>query len=253
MDQVPKSEFFDFFRQRLANLQQIENLSPATKMGQMGSFNPELNILLSAELDALAKYWAINKGLTYPNSPQRLGDFLASHAGPPWSKCSHLNLMKRASDESKAAGRGHHSRSTELPDPARQEKELFQILQKILGPAVWTPQVISWMHDADLDLLLQHPDISVAGIPGDWLRRSRYGEMLYRHYRSGWLHALNPDPELETEFHFILGPDHEPHYFLRNTTRAFAIPTEFILASFEPALRAFEAEIADGTPVMLGA
>ena len=49
-----KQEFFGFFRQRLANLKQIEALEPAVKMGTAASFNPELNILLSAELDALA-------------------------------------------------------------------------------------------------------------------------------------------------------------------------------------------------------
>jgi hypothetical protein len=47
----------------------------------------------------------------------------------------------------------------------------------------------------------------------------------------------------------IIGPDHEPVYFLRNTTRVFAIPTEFVLASFQAALSGFEA--AAGDPVML--
>jgi hypothetical protein len=98
-------------------------------------------------------------------------------------------------------------------------------LREDLGPLVWTPSDISWEHDPALDFLSQNPKISAAGIPVEWLRRSRYGEILYRHYRSGWIHALDPDPELHTEDHRILDPMHSPHYMWHNSGRVFAIPS----------------------------
>ena len=109
MTKTTKQEFFGFFCQRLVNLKQIEALDPAVKMGSAASFNPELNILLSAELDALAKYWAINQNNIYAREPdKRLGEFLSHHSHPAWSYCSHLDLIRRASEESRAARQGHH-------------------------------------------------------------------------------------------------------------------------------------------------
>jgi hypothetical protein len=237
----------------LANLKQIEALEPAVKMRFAASFNPELNILLSAELDALAKYWGIGQKRSYPDSEQRLGEFLAHHAGPAWSKCSYLNLMQRASAEVKAAIQGCHPKAAELPNPVRQESELKHILHQDLASIVWTSSVISWIHDPDLEFLLQNAKISAAGIPVKWLRRSRYGEILYRHCRNGWIHALDPDRELQTKYHLILDPEHSLHYVWHNSSRVLAIPTEFILASFELALRAFEAEIAESADIFFQA
>jgi len=246
-----KQEFFGFFCQRLSNLKHIENLEPAVKTGSAASFNPELNILLSAELDALGKYWAINQSLGFPNSEQRVGEFLARHAGPAWSQCSHLDLIRRASAEAKAVRRGHHPKRGELPDPLRQLVDLDRILHEDLGPLVWTHSDISWQEDPSLDFLSQSSKISAAGIPVEWLRRSRYGEILYRHYRSAWLHALDPDPELHTEYHRIWDPEHSPYYLWHNSGRAFAIPTEFILHGLETALKAFEVEIPAGAEIVL--
>ncbi len=253
MRRTSKEEFFAFFRQRLANLKQIEDLAPAQKVRTAGSFNPEINVLLGVALDALAKYWAISRNLAFPTLAECFGQFLATHAGHAWGKCSHLDLLGRASKEARAASAGHHPNAQELLDPVRQKGELCDTLHQVLGPLVWTPSVISWTHDPDLKTLAKHARISAAGISRDWLRRSRYGEILYRHWRSGWIHALDPDPELLTEYHLILDPDHPPHYVLHNHARVLAIPTEFILASFERALRAFEAEIADGAQMALEA
>jgi hypothetical protein len=112
--------------------------------------------------------------------------------------------------------------------------------------------VIPWTHDPDLEALLQDLEISAAAIPGDWLRRSCYGEILYRHYKSGWIHALDPDSELHTENHAVLDRrEHPPHHIWHDGKPAFAIPTEFILVSFERALERFEAEIPDSADVVL--
>lgn len=233
MKKLPKQEFFDFFRQRLANLQQIEALEPAVKMGSAASFNPELNILLSAELDALAKYWAINQKGVYAQEPdKRLGEFLSRHSHPAWGYCSHLDLIRRASKESREAGQGHRPTTKELPDPSRQLAELDRILHEDLGRLVWTHSDISWRQDPSLDFLSQSSKISSAGIPVEWLHRSRYGEILYRHYRSGWLHALDPDPELHTEYHRIWDPEHSPHYLWHNTVASLLFPlNSFFTAS----------------------
>jgi hypothetical protein len=252
MTRTTKQEFFGFFRQRLANLKQIEALEPAVKTGSAASFSPELNILLSAELDALAKYWAINQNSIYSQEPdKRLGEFLSRHSHPAWSYCSHLDLIRRASKESREARQGHRPTGKELPDPSRQLADLDRILHEDLGLLVWTHSDISWQHDPSFDFLSQSSKISAAGIPVEWLRRSRYGEILYRHYRSGWIHALDPDPELHTEFHHILDREHSPHSLWHNNARVFAIPTEFILRSLEAALKAFKAATPDGAEIVL--
>jgi hypothetical protein len=173
------------------------------KVVSTASFNPELNVLLSAELDALAKYWTITQNFRYSNSTERFGKFLARHAGPAWGKCSHGNLLKRAAEEARTAKSRHRPRAGGLPDPIRQETELDRILHRLLGPLLWSPAVISWKDDPDLLILLQQEQTAAGGITADWLRRSRYGEILYRHYRSGWIHALDPHPELHTEYHHI--------------------------------------------------
>jgi hypothetical protein len=221
---IQKDEFFIFYHQRLFNLKQIENLEPHMKTHQWASFNPELNILLSAELDALAKYWAMQANFKCRTSEERFGEFLARNAGPAWSKCSYLNLVRRAKNEA-----------------IQQEAELNQVLWERLPPLAKTPADFPWMYDLDLDSLLQDADIAASGIPAKWLYRSRYGEILYRHYRCGWIHALNPDPELHTDYHHIYDCEHPPQYLTRNGSRVFAIPTEFILSSFENVLNLFEA------------
>lgn len=121
---IPKHEFFEFFRQRLLNLKQIEPLAPSVKTHQWASFSPELNILLSAELDALAKYWAMQTSYVCQTSEQRLGEFLARNAGPAWSKCSYLNLIRRAKDEADAARKGRKPPKAGLPLAIKQEGEL---------------------------------------------------------------------------------------------------------------------------------
>jgi hypothetical protein len=88
-------------------------------------------------------------------------------------------------------------------------------------------------------------------VPAEWLRRSRYGEILHRHYRSGWIHAFDPDPELHVDDHLILDPEHSPHYLVRNGRRVLTIPSEFILVSFKRALKQFEAEIPDDAQILL--
>ena len=239
MKQVSTREFFTFFGQRLANLRELDTRNPAVKIHPAASFNPELNILVSAQIDALAKYWALNSGRHFANSESRFGEFLAAHAGEPWAKCSHQNLLARAGAEAA----GHKPRRDRPGGPARQLKELHSILHKLLAPVVWVPAgVLPWTQDPSLQVLLDDPDIRAAGIPGSWLQRSRYGEFLYRHYRSGWLHALDPDPELGNGY----ACSSSPHYVEDiHGSRTLVIPTGFIVESFESAMESFKRELEE--------
>lgn len=251
MMRTTKQDFFDFFRQRLANLRQIEDLKPSVNIRTESTFNPELNVLLSVFLDALAKYWAIYRNDSYPHAETRLGEFLAHHGGAAWGQCSYVYVMRRAKAEATAASRGHRPKPEELPDPVRQEKQLNEILHKKLPTLVWTPADITWCHDLSFESLSKDAETLAANVPAEWLRRSRYGEIIYRHYRSGWIHALDPDPELHVDDHIIVDPDHSPHYLWRNHRRVLTIPTEFILVSFCGALTHFEAEIPGDAQILL--
>src|SRR6266851_9623820 len=213
MTDIPKANFFDFFRQRLANLKQLQASSPSVSIHPFSSFNPEINILLATELDALAKYWCLSQKLRFRYQQNKFGEFLASHGGPIWKKCSHMDLLNRVSKEKAAVNKSW---------AAVVEREL----KRILAPMVWAIPlaVVPGDQDADLIVLSDNVNIKSAGIPAEWLQRSRYGEFLYRHYRSAWVHALNPDPELFVDYHMVLDSDHSPHYIELNGCRTLAIP-----------------------------
>jgi hypothetical protein len=251
MTRTTKQEFFGFFRQRLTNLNQIKDLEPSVKIRVEAIFNPELNVLLSVALDALAKYWAIYHNHHHRNAETRLGEFLARHGGAAWSQCSHLNLMRRAKAEATKVSLGRRPKSGELADPILQKTQISAILQKKLPPLVCTPAYITWDYDLSFESLSHDVEMLAAKVPAEWLRRSRYGEILYRHYRNGWIHAFNPDLELHVDDHMIVDPDHSPHYLWRNNRRVLTIPTEFILVSFDRALTQFEAEIPDNAQILI--
>ena len=251
--QIPKQNFFDFFRQRLTNLKQVGDLLPKVSLRLQASFEPEFNVLLAAELDALAKYWSINQHPPLTRDAAfRWGEFLARNANPAWSKCSYLNMMERARTEALAAKQGHKPKPRELSNPKQQEAILDTVLGKVLPPDVRVPYaVIGWESDPTLSDLSAHREIIEAGISEEWLRRSRYGEILYRHHRCGWIHALDPGRELATDVVLKLGADYPPHYIDTNGTRKLAIPPEYILASLEQAITNFEKDIPDGASIML--
>jgi hypothetical protein len=240
MTQIPKADFFDFFRQRLANLKQLQVSSPSVSIRPFASFNPEINILLATELDALAKYWGLSQKLHFPLE-KKYGEFLAKHGGPIWNKCNHTDLLDRASKEKTAVNKGW---------AAVLEREL----KRILGPVVWgiPGAVVPGHQDADFTVLSDNAEIKSAGIPAEWLQSSRYGEFLYRHYRSAWVHGLNPDPELFVDHHMVLDSDHSPHYIDSNGRRRLAIPTEFILVTLERALKSLESSMSKQNGVTIG-
>lgn len=240
--ETSKEEFFNFYEQRIANLEQIETLQPTVKAHGYASFNPELNILLAAELDSLSKYWAISVGKKYPSSGQQLGEFLEKSANAPiWMRCSHVNLLGRAS--------GEIAPKNKLTQ--NQYKVLCHELDSLLAPIVKIPYaVFDWRQDPDLSILVSNAEIQGAGISSKWLRLSRYGEILYRHHRCGWLHALNPDPELLTEIQDRT--QKEPHYRTLNEKVGLIIPTEFILQTLKDAVSSFASSVPDGSKVTLG-
>lgn len=197
MLKITKDQFFSFFQQRLANIKQLEQLPLAFCAREFASFNPELNILLSVELDALAKYWDLNTNKPrITNSGTRLGEFLARHGDSAiWTKCSHVDLLRRATREESSTMIKKRRGKIYLADRARQSGVLDSVLRKVLAPSVFVPTgVLRWYQDPSFDFLSAYPDIQAAGISPDWLRRSRYGEMIYCHHRSAWVHALEPRP-----------------------------------------------------------
>ncbi|MCL4527539.1 MAG: hypothetical protein M1492_14060 [Gammaproteobacteria bacterium] len=184
-----------------------------TTIHPYASFNPEFNILLAASLDSLAKYWDLTKS---PGSGlkggQRLGEFLVTHADPNiWGRCSRLALLrslpKGTTDIETISPSIHH-------DPA---------------------EVFTWRDDPKYSDLVLNDDLSKA-VDGRRLRKSRYGEILYSHYRCGWLHALNPDSEILTEGELR----YEPHYCCHNGQCKFVIPTKFVMRTFEAAICSFQ-------------
>jgi hypothetical protein len=230
MSNVPKAQFFDYFRHRLKNLKLIKD-----------QFEPEGNILAGAVLDALAKYWAKHSNRPEEPAGRRLAEFLATHANAViWMKCSHTDLRERARSGL---------------DP-QQRAALQGCLNGIPSEdATHDARVLSWTIDPDFGTLQRDGLLNGAGVPVEFLEKSRYGEILYRLYRCAWIHDMTPDDRLNTDSSHLLsllaesqgsGPP-QPYYAARNHVRRLVIPQPFILSTLEKALNSFEQSVPNGT------
>ncbi|MCL5045022.1 MAG: hypothetical protein M1336_07025 [Deltaproteobacteria bacterium] len=168
MASVPKDQFFLYFRQRLENLKQLGGVQPAQRLNPAASFEPEQNILAGAEIDALAGYWAAHEKRCFKSSACRMAEFLATHARPEiWNRCSHTDLLERAAS---------------LAPEALQR--LQAVLTQTSGPDKAMPErILSWQDDPDFATLTRNAALQAAGVPEKFLANSRYGAILYRHYR----------------------------------------------------------------------
>jgi len=227
MKYISKEDFFSFYCQRLANLKQIEGLHPEIMIHPYASFNPEFNILLAALLDSLAKYWDLTVlgGLDKQHG-MRFGTFLVTHADPNiWGRCSRLALLRSSPkglcDDKKTILRAEVEKTypSKHPDPA---------------------EVFGWQDDPEYSELAANAELKKVDCDR-WLRKSRYGEILYSHYRCGWLHALNPDSAILTES----AHGDEPHYCSHNSQRAFVIPTKFVVRTLKEAICSFQEKAPD--------
>jgi hypothetical protein len=233
MSNVPKAQFFGYFRRRLKNLKLIKDT-----FGE--PVEPEGNILAGAELDALAKYWAKHSNRPEKPAGRRLAIFLATHANAAiWTKCSHTDLRERAKSEL---------------DP-RQRAALQVCLSGIPSEyATHDARVLSWTIDPDFGTL-QHDRLLIrTGVPLEFLEKCRYGEILYRLYRCAWIHDLTPDDRLDTDSSLpltVLAESQgscppQPYYAARNHVRGLVIPQPFILSTLEKALNSFEQSVPNG-------
>lgn len=248
MTYIPKEQFFRYFRQRLENVRQLSALQPNKKVSSAASFEPEQNILAGAEIDALAKYWALNEGRPSESSAIRMAEFLATLDGKIWNKCSHVDLRERAVLRGK---------SPRLLTTDSQTKALEAMLVRVLPrDAAINTRVLGWKDDPDFAILKSDATLQKAGVPENFLADSRYGAILYRYYRCAWVHELNADLRLPTDEPIpsdlredLLGPG--PFYMARNRVRRLHIPTSFILQSLARAIDSFERSVPDGVSIAL--
>lgn len=223
---VPKAQFFGYFRRRIQNLKRIRD--------QFGHpFEPEENILAAAELDALAKYWAKHQNRPQSPAANRLTEFLAAHADAAiWTKCSHTDLRERA----------------KVKLNPQQQAALQKCLSGIPSEdATRDASVLSWTIDLDFVALRDDSLLNSVGVPSKFLQESRYGAILYRHYRNAWVHDLTPDEGLSTDGPIPATLLPEPHYAARNHVRGLVIPQPFILSTLEKAFDGFEQSVPIGT------
>jgi hypothetical protein len=245
MTSVPKEHFSRYFRQRLENLKQLATLRPQQKASLAASFEPEQNILASAEIDALAKYWAIYKGRRSNElGRDRMAEFLATHGDARiWSKCSHTNLLERAA-----------------PLASSQRSAVETVIRQLCPQSTtMVVQMLTWRDDPDFAMLKSDATLQKAGVPEKFLANCRYGAILCRSYRCAWVHELNSDSRFQT--HEIIPWDllghaqgqnsPEPHYMAKNNVRRIVIPEPFIIETFEQVLDSFERSVPDACNIAL--
>lgn len=216
--------FFRYYLQRLANLQRLAEVRPATVADFPGSFDPDRLILAVAGLDSLAYHWDRVYGAGTRSHGERLGEFLVEHGDATvFAKCSMPELLTRA-----------------LAD---RRQTLVDALVRV--PNATNPPATQrrWQEDPTLRDLLATSAIAGAVDP-DWVRRSRYGEILYKKFRCSWVHEFDgpgTGPPL-----FDVSPD-EPRYDNRNGERELIFPLSFLLKTYETAIESFAAKCrADG-------
>jgi hypothetical protein len=167
--------FFRFFRQRVQHAQKFCLTGDVN-----AALEPDLHVLVSAGLDALALYWAktFRPDLTKRErgiSAHRMAEFLLGHGDSRiFAKCSAPNLLARA---------------------ALEKKTLVPLIDKYLHNEGPPGSVRFWHHDPDHAQVV-HDLKGMRDADPKWLRRSRYGELLYREYRCMWLHQFQPSPGL---------------------------------------------------------
>jgi hypothetical protein len=159
-----------------------------------------------------------------------MGEFLVANGDhAAFTRCSVPNVLHRAANAGKTALA--QAVETAWPQPGAPMLAL----------------VIDWKRDPELKEVLAHPAVNSAGVSQEWIRKSRWGEILYHHYRCGWLHEASQSPELGTEFPDE--PGDEPRYQNRlyvhdvgppTTRRLPTFPVPFLLRTYERAIDSLE-------------
>ena len=222
--------FFGWFRQREANARHLL-LSPAPVVTKYASakFEPDVHVLIAAGLDSLASYWQPTYRPDLSKAPhgRRMGEFLVTHAD--------ADIFSRVS------GPRLRARAAKLLSP-----DAIALIRKLVGTQETTGTVRHYFDDLPLDSLATNPQLTQLGATRDWLLPSRFGEILYKDYRCGWVHDLRHPEELaygdlgigrSTPVYENMSVMREGQW--RKTHRIF-FPTVFLLDTYARAVESFE-------------
>jgi hypothetical protein len=222
--------FFRFYRQRLANLVTIgELLAPVTPEFP-GSFVPDQFILAVAALDSLAGHWARVYGIEKATGGEKMGRFLVEHADANvFGRCSMPDLFKRAAGEASA-------------------NDLVAALSTLPGSRTQPAMQRRWQDDPTLDAVVTH--LAKANVKGDadWVRRSRYGEILYKEFRCSWVHEFDGPGTTQPLFQVAADEPRYDNWSVRSerggTRRQLVFPLPFLLRTYADVLSSFAARCA---------
>jgi len=216
---VDKAEFFRFFRSREKNIRLLGEFD--------ARFDVEQHVVLSAVLDSLAAYWEKIEGKKKPISGRkRMQRFLLKHAQADiWSRCSHSNLRLRAAH---------------LPSKQRTA------IEEVFPSRNRTSAIRDFEIDPTLDEVLAYPQLKAAGIKEDWLEGSNYAQLLYKEYRNGWIHALDPGMKID-----VSNSRAKPYYVNYNGRYDLIMPKQFIIETLSVALDSLEKVLPDDIKISL--
>jgi len=218
--------FFGYFGTRADNVEQLEGKGP---------FAPDQHVLIAAGLDALAGYWGRLYAPSIKSGAERMSQFLLTHSNRAIiGKCSGPDAMRRA---------------------VAQQKPWASVLATAVGHRPFGGLVRSWRDDPDCDALCGARAVLAAGIDATWLRRSSYGEILYRKYRCAWVHELEGssdlsyfDDDLSAEPQYqnkvIARPCHPAHVPVPVDQRLI-LTKRFLMSVYRQAIASFEKACRD--------
>src|SRR5579859_3576122 len=161
--------FFGVFRHRIDAIAEINNAFGRRML-------PERFILVSAGLDALAKYWKELYRTNLNSAGERMGEFLVEHGNRDvFERVSAPLLIQRARSEGAAW----------LP-----------VLETAFRVNYDDGTVREWKDDPTFARVVADPAVAGAGIDVNWIRWGRYGEILYREIRNSWIHESGEPRDL---------------------------------------------------------
>jgi hypothetical protein len=171
--------YFAYFRKRAKNLQRLLD-----EHGPL--YLVERCTVLAAAIDSLAAGWGGLVALGQREAGPRMCGFLCTYDNPNWARCSLPDLLRRAQRNDPVGVGG-------LAAPIQS---LFRSpsLDGIVREWEEDPFVKELLNTSALSTVAQHVrwDKNTPSLE-QWLNRSRFGEMLYRYFRKGYLHTLGPN------------------------------------------------------------
>ncbi|GEM_PF-3992717 len=200
-------------------------------MPSSGLWEPEWQVLVCAGLDSLARHWAATlRPELKSHAASRMGEFLTAH-GPRdvFGRVSAPHLLHRAIGEKKLI-------------------RLRPAIRRYLGQEGSPGAVRTWKDDPTLAIILADKDIGPKC--EEWVKKSRYGEVLYHELRCTWLHEFRKSDVVADPY------DHEadaPRY--QNFTsmldgkpywrQRLMFPVKFLTRAYGESVKSFERACID--------